>query len=300
MRAVATFSIDGLGRAELGPGDLIGRMSTAALFLDDPRVSEAHAMVSLRHGELYLLALRRMVACRGRPVSEVLLEPGLEIELAHRLVMSVEEVTRPERVPALEAEGMGTRSLGPVASILLGPPLRVTARFVPGASAHLWSTGDEGWRLRVADRPVRVVRHGDQFIVGDVRFRLTAMMLGSAGQVSTQGAGGIGEPLHLIAHYETVEFHRPGRPAVTVAGVGARLISELVALNGPVPWEVVARELWSDDVEPGELRRRWDVTLCRLRNRLRDEGLRGDLLRSGGGGQVQLVLYEGDRVDDRS
>ena len=40
------------------PGDLIGRMHTAALHLDDGRVSEAHAMVSLRDGSLRLLSLR--------------------------------------------------------------------------------------------------------------------------------------------------------------------------------------------------------------------------------------------------
>jgi pSer/pThr/pTyr-binding forkhead associated (FHA) protein len=32
----------------LAPGDIIGRMASAALVLDDGRVSEAHAMVSLR------------------------------------------------------------------------------------------------------------------------------------------------------------------------------------------------------------------------------------------------------------
>jgi len=32
----------------LGHGDFIGRVWTAALVLDDPRVSEGHAMISLR------------------------------------------------------------------------------------------------------------------------------------------------------------------------------------------------------------------------------------------------------------
>ena len=34
--------------AVLGHGDLIGRLESAALPLADPRISEAHAMVSLR------------------------------------------------------------------------------------------------------------------------------------------------------------------------------------------------------------------------------------------------------------
>ena len=300
MRAIASFSVGGDGPFELGPGDLIGRMPTAALFIDDPRVSEAHAMVSLRRGELYLLSLRRMVGHHGRPVSEVQLEPGVEIELAHGLVLRVDDVARPAQVPALESEGLGTRPLGPVASIVRGPPLRVASRFVPGAAAHVWSVGGDGWRLRVADSPAQLLRPGEAFTVDGTRFQLSTIALDGAGQASTQGAGGVGEPLHIVAHYDTVRFQRPARPPITVGGVGARLISELVALAGPVSWELVARELWSDAVEAGELRRRWDVTLCRLRNRLRDEGLRTDLLRSDGGGQVQLVLYEGDRVDDRS
>lgn len=298
MRAAVTFSLAGRGPVELGPGDLIGRMETAALFLDDPRVSEAHAMISLRRGELYLLSLRRMVAHRGRPASEVLLAPGVEIELAQGLVLTVDAVTRPERVPALHSAGLGSRPLGPVASIVLGPPLRVVPRFVPGAAAHLWSTGGDRWRLRIGDRQARALAAGDEFAIGDHQFRVGAVELTDA--PSTQGVGGIAAPIHLVTHYDSIELHQPGRPAVTLGGVGARLLSELVALAGPVSWEVVARELWRDDVELGELRRRWDVTVCRLRNRLRDEGLRADLLRSDGGGQIQLVLYDGDRVDDRS
>lgn len=51
----------------LGHGDLIGRLWSAALCLSDPRVSEAHAMVSLREGQLRLLALRGLFAIDGKP-----------------------------------------------------------------------------------------------------------------------------------------------------------------------------------------------------------------------------------------
>ncbi len=47
------------GRSELlGPGDIIGRMPTATLTINDPHVSEAHALVSLRGSELKLPGLR--------------------------------------------------------------------------------------------------------------------------------------------------------------------------------------------------------------------------------------------------
>ena len=47
---------------ELEHGDLIGRLWSAALVIDDPRISEAHALVSLREGGFWLLSLRRKIA----------------------------------------------------------------------------------------------------------------------------------------------------------------------------------------------------------------------------------------------
>lgn len=59
----------------LGPGDRIGRLASAALTIDDARVSEAHAMISLRGGELRLLGPpSRRPACappRGRVAAEL-------------------------------------------------------------------------------------------------------------------------------------------------------------------------------------------------------------------------------------
>src|SRR5690606_9907840 len=66
-------------------GGFIGRSPFATLHLDDPRVSEAHALVSLRHGSLYLLALRRRFAVDGRPADELRLAEGQLIELAPEL-----------------------------------------------------------------------------------------------------------------------------------------------------------------------------------------------------------------------
>ncbi len=50
--------------------------------LDDPRISEAHALLSLRGGALHLLSLRRMIAVDGKPVSGVELRRGLVVALA--------------------------------------------------------------------------------------------------------------------------------------------------------------------------------------------------------------------------
>ena len=67
---------------ELVHGDLIGRVWSAALPINDGRVSEAHAMISLREGELRLLGLRGAFALHGRPTSDLALEAGQRVQLA--------------------------------------------------------------------------------------------------------------------------------------------------------------------------------------------------------------------------
>lgn len=287
----------GAQTVELQPGDLIGRSASAALVIDDPRISEAHAMISLRRGELYLLSLRRLVAVRGRAVSEVLLKAGETIELAPGISLIVALVAQPSQVAALRSRALGIRPLGQVASIVIGPPLRIVARFVPDAAAHLWTIGKGEWRLRVGDGKPRVLELGASFTVGGVELTLCESELATA--EPTQ-AGGHEAPLRIVAHYDGVELHRSNRPVVTIGGIGARIISELVAFGGPVDWEVAAREIWRDETSQLDLRRRWDVALSRLRARLREAGIRADLLRSDGVGQLQLVLGEGDQVHDRT
>lgn len=89
----------------LGPGDLIGRMATAALPIDDGRISEAHALVSLPAGELKLLGLRGRFAVDGLPCKEVVLSPGLWVELAPGLGLEVIDVELPDHMLALQGEG---------------------------------------------------------------------------------------------------------------------------------------------------------------------------------------------------
>ena len=82
MRAYVRLRLSSGQTAVLGPGDLVGRLSGASLQIDDGRVSEAHAMVSLRGRELKLLGLRGVFAVDGKPTDEVVLAEELAIELA--------------------------------------------------------------------------------------------------------------------------------------------------------------------------------------------------------------------------
>lgn len=284
----------------LGPGDLIGRTSAAALVIDDPRVSEAHALVSLRRGDLFLLALRRLFGVRGKPTAELRLVRGLELDIVEGLRLHVEEVITPAEVIALRGPGIAPRPLGQVVSFLAGSPPQTCDRFVPGAIAHLWSLSPERWRIRIgADDPFDL-ELGQRFVIDGVELEVCVAKLAAAEHLPTDRGGGFEPGLRIVAHYESVELHRDNTPPVMIGGIGARLISELVSYDGPVGWEVLARELWRDDVDAMELRHRWDVALSRVRTRLREGGIRPDLLRSDGGGQIQLVLYEGDRVLDRT
>ena len=125
-------------------------------------------------------------------------------------------------------------------------------------------------------------------IAGD--YLSAASFLGIAGAVAVYGYDGFLYSIGFLV----------GWPVVTFGGMAARLLTELVAFDGPVTWEVLARELWPDEPDRHALRRRLDVTVARLRARLRDERVRSDLLRADGSGCFQLVLYEGDSVEDRA
>lgn len=206
------------GRAvTLGPGGRVGRLDRAELRLDDPRVSELHAYVSVRGGRLVLLALRGALTVDGIAVSEVLLERGVVVGLC----------------PGLQLE---------VAEVMLGE-------------------------------------------VGDSAAS-TAPTVGRAGE----------QPLRLTLRYDSASIAPVVGSPLMVAGLSARLLSELALCGGAARWEVLAAELWPEEQDFGLLRPRWDKQLAALRRKLREAGLRDDLIQSVGG-QVQLALLPHDSLD---
>ena len=285
---------------ELAHGDIIGRLETAALCLDDARVSEAHAMVSLRGGALKLLALRGLFAVDDpTPRSEVVLTAGQRILLARDLALTVEAVSLPEEVLALEGEGLRRQILSGVASLRLRPHPELTSRYEERADAHVWSTGG-GWRLQVSGFPPRALRAGDRFEVEGLKLHAVAVRLSEAGQAATQQRGRIDAPLKILNHFDTVHLQRPGRPPLVLTGISARIIAELALMGGPTPWEVVAGEIWRGEEDRDALRRSWDTSLSRLRSKLKAAGIRPDLISADGTGKLELRLNAGDEVEDHS
>ena len=291
MRASATLRLPDDTLVEVVHGDLIGRMGAAAVHIDDARVSEAHAMVSLRGAELKLLGLRGRFAINGVPRTDVVLTPGLQVALASDLVLTVEAVQLPLHVLAIEAPVLPRQVLTHTCSVLVRPRLSVLPGVRDGAAATIWFRGD-AWRARVGDHVVTLV-DGAKLGVGEIA--ILAVPLGSAGQDNTRSVGGITERLRIVTHYDTVHIHR-GRDVVSVSGLAARILSELIACGEPVSWYAIATEIWSAAEDKHSLRSRWDVHLARLRRKLRDGRVRPDLVRADGKGNFQVLLYADDII----
>ena len=117
MRVFVRVRLSDLSTVELAPEAVIGRMRSATLRLNDPSISEAHAMVSLRGSVLKLLALRGRFMVDGAPQSEVVLREGQRIELGARVLLDVLTVSIPPEVLALRAEGLPLQALPPVATL---------------------------------------------------------------------------------------------------------------------------------------------------------------------------------------
>jgi len=300
MRAYVRFRLPDGSTRDLCPGDLVGRIWSAALRLEDPRISEAHALVSLRGGDLKLLALRGVLAVDRKQVSEVVLTPGLTVRLSKTQSLEVLAVEVPDAVLAVEGPGLRRQILAAsVYSLTALPRPELTARYVGGADAYLWSTG-EGWQLQLGAEPPRALNIGDTWTLGERTFEAVSVLLAQAGQDRTQLQGRLHPPIRIVANYDTVHIHRDSAAVVALSGLSARIISELVAMDGPAEWSVLAGQLWRGEEDRDALRRKWDVNLARLRKKLRDAQLRPDLVKAGGTGTFELLLLPGDTVEDRT
>lgn len=302
MRAHVTFATpDGL-QHHLGHGDIIGRLWSASLSIDDARISEAHAMVSLRGDELKLLGLRGRFAIADRPLSELSLERGQRIALARGYMIDVIDVVLPDTVLAISADGMPRRVLAGVCSLVAHPRPHLEPGHRPEALARFWSGGTH-WSVQVGDQLPRHLEPGVAIAVGALTVNVHAVALSSAARSATRGLETVHPPLRVVARYDSVHLFRPGEPTLVIGGLPARIMSELVAFDGPTNWAVVAGEVWPTERRAADarpLRRRWDVTMSRLRAKLRQARVRADLIRSDGSGNVELLLHPGDSVEDRT
>ena len=285
---------------DLGPGAIIGRMVSAACRLTDSRVSEAHALVSLRGRALRLLALRGEVLVDGAPEDEVELAEGQVLTLgATRL--AVIEVTVPEDVLALRIDDGEPQELcAGVYALVTRPAVELVPREEDAALARVWSTA-EGWCLQTPDGKRENIVAGRSWQLDGVRVAAVLMSVEEAGRTATVGRLAAG--LTIVARHTSTHLLRAGREPVVVDGQPGRVISELATMGAPVDWTVVATAIWPEldpKRERDALRRNWDRVTRRLRLKLREHGIREDLVRADGLGNLELVLQTGDRVRDET
>jgi hypothetical protein len=283
-----------------GPGGVLGRSFSADVRFIDGRISEAHAMVSLRGSELVLFALRGRLRVAERDVPKVTLSPGLVITLAPGVDVVVAALQVPEAVLAVEGGAVPRQVLLGVTSILRGPPLHLGAGVHADAAALVFSDGLDWFARVTGEAAARPVKAGDVLDVAGVALRFVEVETGAAAVADTVPMPLSGHTrLRVVSHFETIQIWRDddGSP-ITFAGVAARVLAELLAFGGPTRWELVARAVWGDD-DPGVLRHRLDVTLQKIRRRLDESGIRRDLVRAWRDGHLELFLHPGDQADDR-
>jgi len=295
---------------EMTPGCIIGRSPMAALHIPDPRVSEAHALLSLREGGLRLLALRRRLTLHDAVVEEVVLEEGQVIGLAPGVSIEVLELLLPAEVLALEGDGLPRQFLPEVASFNAGDPPRLKTGYAPDADLLFWRVGSDVL-VRAAGVPDRSAHSGDSWKfplrgpgegqAGMLReIRLVDVPLAARHLESTLPSPGRKDALRIVARWETVHVQRGGATVLVFDGVQARILSELAQMRVPVHWATLAAEVWPEPNELAALRGRLDVALTRLRKKLRDAGLPPRLVRTNGCGQLELMLAPDDVVVDET
>lgn len=299
MEAIAIFRLPDGTTAALGHGDLIGRLESAALHLGDPRISEAHAMVSLRGPGLKLLALRGRLHVAGQQLSDIDLVPGLRIDFADGITLTVMDLIAPDSVPTLGLGDHDTRYVTGVCSLIDGGPPTLRSGFSPGALAWFWPE-DDHLLMRRPGLPDAALVPGEDLVLGGARVHVRQATVRNRSYETTLRPNPATPPgpLEIVARFTSAHICRKGERVVVIAGIPGRILSELAAASVPMAWSDLAREIWPDERGERGLRARWDVNLNRLRKKLLAAGIPADLVRSDGVGNVELCLGPEDSVRD--
>jgi hypothetical protein len=297
MRAYATFTLGAHdAQATLGPGEFIGRSDQAALCVDDPRVSEAHAMVSLRGRTLKLLALRGRFRVEGRVRAEVTLRDGLAIELADGLTLRCELVSLPSTLPGLSTDGLPVVALHGTMTLRSGAAPRVEPGYDPTGDVTFWSVGSQ-WRARVQGEDARALELGDELTLPDGRVvSVVPVTLDAVSHTRTRPS--LRTPVAIHSMGDAVRIEREGDPPSLVSGIPGKICAALVDGGLAMSWRDVTDQVWPNDASLDRaLRRRFDAGVARLREHLARFTPDGeDLVALDGAGMIRLAVHDTDKV----
>lgn len=298
MRDVVRVALESGAEIELEPGDIIGRMPGCALRIDDVRISEAHAMVSRRREGMVLLALRGRVSVDGKPRTRIALTTGARLVLAAFYPLKVISAQLSERRYAVMARAEGVESppvpLSRVVSVFAEGGRAPVSYFDPDAAAHVLG-GREGPRLRRAGEPDVTLGPDAAFAIGTRQFKLVELDGGRPGTASTADRGQLDLALRITVRFDTVQIASESGTSVNFDGIAARVFTELAEIKAPVAWSELARILWNNPADSAT-RHRWDQLMLRVRQKLREAGIRSDLIRPNRNGLVELVLGPDDKL----
>ncbi len=273
--------------SDVPPGGMLGRSPLAAMHFSDPRVSEAHALVSLREGRLLLLALRRRFAVDGQTVNECTLREGLLIELAPGVAIEVVELVLPDTLLAIEGTDLPLQLLPDVASWLPGPPSRLVALHDPRAAVTFWGEGAV-MKARAGDGAVVEPGDGQRWCSNDREIVIRALPRAHFHHPTTPTETASVGRFRMARDGQRLIVTGPGDRSIAFDGLMATLIRAL-ARGQHVHWTVLCQSLWPGDTDWDTLRGRLDVLLSRLRKKLRDAAMPPTLVRFDGGGMLLLA-----------
>lgn len=296
MLAAVCWVRDDGARFEVGPGAILGRLTHADIPIPDPRVSEAHALVSLRAEAFHLLALRGRFSVNGQVSTDTVLAEGMRIELAPGAGVTVDSIQLPAAILALATPGQSPIPLPGVVSVTGQPAPTIRSGFHADSTEHLFPDGEEAVRI-AGGQPPQTIQVGSSFRVDGVQFTLQTIPLRSLSTPRTRVEGRYDAPLRIITRYDVVHIQREGAETLILSGVAAILISEVAAQGGTADWETLAKTVWPT-CSASKLRHRLDVNLSRIRKRLSAARIRRDLLSMNGCGQAELLLHHDDTLVD--
>ncbi|MEM6292005.1 MAG: hypothetical protein AAGA54_12095 [Myxococcota bacterium] len=292
-------SIDLVFRDELHrlvPGDIIGRGPRASLPIEDGRVSEAHGLISLRGGTLKLLALRGRFIYRSRPLAELDLAVGQDIYLAPELKFTVVALELPRQVLAVRTKFMTATVLSGVSRLEQASSDRLLPGYKRGAAAIFWNQ-DSTWLVTTPDDRTQVLQSGADVALGDVQLEALSVDVSQANAHRTHAEDETRRGVFIQTRFNTATIERFDGHMLHLNGVSARIVAELAAVAGPANWLGLAREIWPHEQGRIALRRKWDVSVARLRKKLRDDGISPTLIAADGCGNFELFLSSADRVE---